>query len=449
MTTLPSVTRHYPKVKGLVRRTKADLSPEFLEARTLATPSLREMMQAKPAHPSLVSTAHGAFSKLLLTIPAYAVEAPGPGEENPLAIAYQDLLQKLPAQVELIVLTHEAVQDQVDSWLKTAKLDTKALVVGAPDDVNFSVWAEDGYVVIGDQESGKSYFVEPYTFPRYGDALIADFVANASDLRDTQAPLYFQGGNVLVGDDFFMIGADYPAKSLAYINQVILPKPNEAPADAVRRLYGEYLDPSRKLIYVGSTIPVPAEKRESFTQNGERWHEDKYVGNSKGTTQPLFHIDMFLTLAGRNAEGKYQILVGDPRMAAKILGWPVQRHSIPEVFDNIARGFSRIGFEVIRNPLPLVYVDDPESRVRTWYFATSNNALVEIAAEGAKTVWLPTYGHGNWSTLEATDRCNREIWEGLGFEVKMLVDYHPFAEELGSVHCIKKYLKREVIAATT
>ncbi len=443
MTTLPQVTRHYPKVKGLVRRTRGDLSSEYLEARTLATPFLRDMMEAKPAHPRLVSTAHGAFARLLLTIPAYAVDPPAPGEANPLATAYQDLLQKLPATVALIVLTHEAVQGQVNAWLKSAGLDARALAVAAPDDVNFSVWAEDGYVVIGDQESGRTYFVEPYSFPRYGDALIADFVANASDLRDTQAPLYFQGGNVLIGDDFFMIGADYPAKSLAYINKVILPKPNEAPADTVRRLYGEYLDSARKLIYVGSTIPVPAETCESFTQNGERWQEYKSVGNDKGTTQPLFHIDMFLTLAGRNPQGKYQILVGDPRLAAQLLGWPLQPHSMAQVFDNIARGLSRLGFEVIRNPLPLVYVDDPESKERIWYFATSNNALVEITAGGAKTVWLPTYGHGNWSALEATDRRNCEIWEGLGFAVKTLVDYHPFAAELGSVHCIKKYLQRD------
>jgi hypothetical protein len=34
---------------------------------------------------------------------------------------------------------------------------------------------------------------------------------------DTQAPLYFLGGNLLIGDDFFFIGSDYPAESLKYI----------------------------------------------------------------------------------------------------------------------------------------------------------------------------------------------------------------------------------------
>jgi len=41
-----------------------------------------------------------------------------------------------------------------------------------------------------------------------------------------------------------------------------------------------------------------------------------------------------------------------------------------------------------------------------------------------------------------TDRRNAEIWEGLGYEVVGLADFHPFASNLGAAHCIKKYLAR-------
>jgi len=152
---------------------------------------------------------------------------------------------------------------------------------------------------------------------------------------------------------------------------------------------------------------------------------------------------MFLTLAGRTQQGNYQILVGDPRMAAEILNVPLWPHSMAEVYDNIASGLQKLGFDVIRNPLPLVYVDDPSEKTRYWYFATANNALVQIPQSGGqKIVWLPTYGYGEWQSLAATDQKNKEIWEGLGFEVRMLGDFHPFAENLGAVHCIKKYLGR-------
>ena len=163
--------------------------------------------------------------------------------------------------------------------------------------------------------------------------------------------------------------------------------------------------------------------------------------NREGTVQPIFHIDMFITLAGRNSEGKYQLVVCDPRLAAALVEQPDGILTSPDAFDEIAETLSRLGFEIIRNPLPLVYVDDPEMRVRKWYFASYNNALVELKADGAKMIWLPTYGHGNWQELEKTDQENKRIWEELGFNVILLEDFHPFAENAGSAHCIKKYLR--------
>ncbi|HEU4425494.1 MAG TPA: hypothetical protein VFR67_23410, partial [Pilimelia sp.] len=287
-------------------------------------------------------------------------------------------------------------------------------------------------------DGGTTWLVEPFSFPRYGDSLVADFVANADPhLERTQAPLYFQGGNILVGDDFFLIGADYPANTLRYVGNVLLPGPQERPADLVRRLYGEYLDPCRRLGYVGSTLPVPEQRTRRFTLDGQEWTEVLYAGNQPGTTQPIFHIDMFVTLAGRGPDGRYRILVGDPRAAAELLDRDLPAHAMAHVFDDVAAGLDRQGFDVVRNPLPLVYVDDPDRRERLWYFATGNNALV-----GGGIVYLPTYGHGAWAELTVTDHANAQIWTELGLQVTYLADFHPFAENLGAVHCIKKYLAR-------
>jgi hypothetical protein len=424
--------RHYPRIAGLIPRTATDVTDAALRVRAHAFPFTTAALAPKPERPRLVSSADGPFTQLLFTIPRYAVES------APLAGAYTQLLSVLPPDLAPVVLTHAGVEQTVRGWVAGFPA---AEVIAAPDHLYFSVWAEDGYAVCRDDVTGGTFFVEPFSFPRYADGLIADFVANATGLSNSQAPLYFQGGNILIGGDFFMIGADYPARSLEYVGSVLSPDPGETRPQLIRRLYGEYLDATRTLHYVGSTIPVPNETQRAITVNGQPWTEVLYFGNREGTVQPLFHIDMFLTLAGRGGSGKDRVLVGDPRMAADILGEPVQGHAMPEVFDNIARGLSRQGFEVIRNPLPLVYLDDVERRERVWYFATSNNALVAAVAGGG-TVWLPTYGHGAWSELSATDEQNTRLWQGLGFTVRHLADFHPFAENLGAVHCIKKYLKR-------
>lgn len=82
------------------------------------------------------------------------------------------------------------------------------------------------------------------------------------------------------------------------------------------------------------------------------------------------------------------------------------------------------------------------SKVRHWYFASSNNAIVEIDGQG-RTVWLPTYGHGCWRDLEVTDRLNEGLWQELGFETRMLRNFHPFAMNLGAVHCMIQCLRRD------
>ncbi len=443
----PLRPRHYDKTPELVIRTAGDLTPTEMEGRALHGP-FTELAEPKPQRPRLVSTAEGALRRVLLTIPEYAVRS------RPLADRYLELFRLLPADTALVVLTHDPVAATVEAWLADAGRSGSE-VISAPDHLYFSVWAEDGYAIVtdtggevgsdregdGGSDGDRTFFVEPYSFPRYGDSLIADFVSNATSIPKSQAPLYFQGGNILIADDFYLLGADYPANSLRYIGSVLLPRPGESPEALIRRLYGEYLDVEREVVYVGSTIPVPTQREQRIEVNGQPWREFVHAGNEAGTAQPIFHIDMFISLAGRGDDGRYRVLVGDPRMAAELLGERVAPHAMAEVFDNIARGLERRGLAVTRNPLPLVYVDDPGERLRSWYFATANNALVEIRGDG-RQVFLPTYAYGDWEVLDVVDRRNAEIWSDLGFEPRMLGDYHPFAENLGAVHCIKKYLAR-------
>jgi hypothetical protein len=417
--------RHFTMPPELVRRDTGDMSEESRQVRARASAILADLLPARPVRPRLVASAGGTVTRMMLTVPAYAVDSP------PLAAAYRDLLAKLPVQTSYLVLAHESVADTVRGW--SDRLD----VVAAPEHLHFSVWAEDGYAAVVD--SGTTYLVEPFSFPRYGDSLAADLLANADPaLERTQAPLYFQGGNILIGDDFFLIGADYPANTLRYVGSVLMPEPGELPAELIRRLYGEYLDPQRRLSYVGSTLPVPEERTRRITIDGADWTEILYAGNRPGTMQPIFHIDMFISLAGRGTDGRYRLLVGDPQAAADILGIPTPEHAMSQVFDDIATGLRRHGFNVLRNPLPLAYLDDLERKTRSWYFATANNVLV---SDGV--VYLPTYGHGAWPELAATDEANGQIWTELGFQVVYLADFHPFAVNLGAVHCIKKYLSRD------
>jgi hypothetical protein len=393
-----------------------------------------------PIKPRIVSSAHGALRHLLLCYPSYA------GGEDVYRDVFADLFRQLPSTVELTILAHPSVVADLQSMLDTARPGESATIVEAPDYLHFSVWAEDPYVVVDDvgSESGQTFLVEPFTFPRYGDAAIADLVAEATPVQSTQSPLYFQGGNILTGDDFILIGVDYLLETwdtfVRYTPVVDLPTSQSEILPFVTNLFRKSFDPDRELLFAATRLQVPARREEPFTMNGEKWTQVLYAGT--GTHQPVFHIDMFITLTGRSPSGRYRVLVGSPTEAARILGEPALDHAMGPIFDDVARQLVAQDFEVIRNPLPLTYVDDPDSRRRTWYFATSNNCLVQVDDRSGNHVWLPTYGHGPWADLRATDEANKQAWEQLGFTVHQLADFHVFAQSLGSVHCIKKYLAR-------
>jgi hypothetical protein len=421
---------------------------------------LATLRPPQPQQPKLVSSGEGSIKSMLLTIPAGNTD----GE---FAAIYEALLQTLPAGVKFVCLVNTASRSAVEAWLQTYGRATSADVVEAPDHVGFSLWAQDAYAV-STTSANETFFVEPLSFLRYADAVISDYITTATTLRNFQTPLYFQGGNILIGDDFWLIGVDYPTKTLQYVENAILPNPGETPEQLVRRLFSDYLDVQRTLHYVGSTVPVPSEDIVLAKEGGRYFVDLVYQGNHEGTAQPLFHIDMFLTPAGRGPSGRYRLLVGDPSLGPAAPSPSATGYNMQRVYDAIAKSLET-RFEILRNPLPLTFhsekipvsalnqPQDPdlyaiyeeltnaglsEVDLRSWYFATANNALVQNDPADRR-VWLPTYGHGaTYTYLQASDKVNRQLWESLGYRVTELPSFHRLARGLGAVHCIQKYLAR-------
>ncbi|NJM70264.1 MAG: hypothetical protein HC862_08545 [Scytonema sp. RU_4_4] len=428
-----------PLPASLARRNKPELNFVKLAASQTATRELQaRILKPGPREPRIVSSAHGQMKHILLTYPAYA------NGEYSYKQVYEDLIRQLPATTQFTILSHPSVIGDLQAVLDLANACDRSTIVEAPEHLNFLVWAEDPYIVVQDVsiKPATVFLVEPYSFRRASDAAIAELVAEATHIQSIQSPLYFQGGNVLIGDDFVLIGADYPENTKNLIQQsgnIIVPEDTDTDT-FVKHLYEKTFDSNRQILYVGTELPVPQETQRQISVDTEIWTEVIYAGT--GTKQPIFHIDMLISLAGRDVNGKYRLLVGSPAYADQILGRPPVEHAIAEIFDDIANNLQNAGFDVIRNPLPITYVDYPEDKLRLWYFATANNSLVQIDENHGNHVWLPTYGHGDWADLASIDAENKRIWEELGFVVHQLTDFHPFAQNLGSVHCIKKYLER-------
>lgn len=420
----------------------------------IETYEVRSAPDAFPTKPRLVSTAHGPLRRLLLW---YGRSSAGQFQYHEI---YRDLFRLLPQTTELVIAVHPSVRQDLEALLASERPGPLTTLVETPAWLSFTVWAEDAFVVVEDLDAKPpvTYLLEPNEFPRAGDLVLADLVAQGTDLQASQVPLIFQGGNVLIGDDFVFIGRDYLDESVDRIAdqgsvETFPDQGTRVEQEAfVKQLFADTLDATRSFHFLGST---PSERPPDAIvkdEDGAFWIDRVSAG--RGSAQPIFHIDMFITLLGQGSDGRYRVLVGDPRLADDRLKWPHVDHDLHGEFDEIANSLAELGFDVHRNPLPYTFAVDRNPRevqtsdgktvkvegTRNWYHATTNNCLVQI--DGDKhDVWVPTYGHG-MPPLAATDDANRVVFEGFDFTVHQLGDFNPFALRLGALHCIKKYLAR-------
>ena len=422
--------------------------------------------------PELVSSCDGSIDRILFCLPSWSAT------ESDLSSAYQSVVSALRVGTRFIVVHHESIRSSIEPWFAGAgHAPANVEFIPVANYVSLTDWAEDAYVSLRDAKDGSHYLMEPWEFKRAGDALIADVVEGATDIKASQAPLVFQGGNCLIGDTFWLLGKDYFADTLHLLQDDRPPIKVPAGGDPeafVRKLFGKYVDARRKLIVIGANKPIPIGEFRG-THEGADYFLD-IAGNGAGTFQPIFHIDMFLTLLGVNSAGKFQVMVGSPALADARLG-TTSPFGLNDVYDGIAGALQAAGFAVIRNPLvhrPRIggsftledlkqlasergkealaaavkelssggAVDDTVVRVRDWYHITWNNCLVENSGAVGRHVYLPSFGHGDNLDLKVLDDEMAALWTKLGFTVHLLGDFSPFAARQGVVHCIKKYIAR-------
>jgi hypothetical protein len=393
-------------------------------------------MTEPPTRPSLLSDAYGRLRRVLLSMPWWIVRYRHQGEFAPIAVAFEGLLSRLPAYTEVVVAARKESEHGLRAWLGALPGERPLRIVTVPDDLTLTCWAQDACLVVR-TDGGRARLIAPADFGRQDDARVLARVAADLGLPHPTSPLAFQGGNVLVADDFWLIGED----SISETVEEGLAQDRPSAIKAFRT----WLDAGRTLHVIGTDLPLGAQESRSMDvpegAPGDAWTEIVRRGSLEGSRQPIFDLDTFVSLAGRGADGRHRILVGDPRMAAELMGAPLPDHAHAESFDDIARQCAALGFHVIRNPLPLVFHDDAPARVRLWYFASSNNVLTEIDGE-ARNVWIPTYGSDARPALRRTDQRNLEIWRDLGFTTVALPGFDALARDLGAARCLCKSLER-------
>jgi hypothetical protein len=338
----------------------------------------------------------------------------------------ETLLRAAASIPRLSIVTHESRVAKVQTLLRGVGRRTGACIVSAPDEAALWGWAQDRIVICRD-DAARLLVVHGSSRESQDTAWFA--AAALPTARCVASTVRLEGGNVLADGNTCFVGADAVEDNVDFVGR-----------------FGTEIESRRAIVSIAGASPLQRRgpMRFGFEPGDLRWRQatDRSLSRT-GTRQPVFHLDMFLTLAGRGGDGRLRVLVGDPAAASTMIGLPLPGGFPQAAFDEVAVALGRRGFDVIRNPLPFVYFDDPDARMRDWFFASANNCWVEQVEQGPSRVWLPQYGAGAWPELCATDAANAEIWRGLGFEVVAVPDLLPLADQLGALNCVSKILERE------
>jgi hypothetical protein len=443
-------------VKGKQRSTKSENKTAFI-------------LDIPGTNPKITSSVYGKLKTIILFFPtngAYSI--------YPYFEFLKELITKLKGGGRRFLLISEAnalSRDQCNVLHVLAAKEKNQFhqITITYYSSDLAPWAQDSFLSITYEKDKKNhlYLIEPSNKSSNRNAAkeLVDNLEHAKisniKLKHSNSLVPFVGGNVLISERFTLIG----------INGTDKWKLKEHGED--------WLGKNIILLESKSTDLYNYWSECYTTKDG---YCNRYQGSTKG--QAIFHLDIFITLAGKNDQEQEILVVGEP-----VIGFFITDDMSSDVKDLIKQIITQtteainqtidtlhkelqylsIPFKIIRNPLPLTYYDEviKGKKTRYWCWATYNNCLIEyyytdkgLDPEMIKNVIMPSYGissdyssskcedtgqkHGSWTDLHIYDLQNQWLWEMLGYNVTLMrQDYNPFTRRQGSLNCLTNCIERE------
>lgn len=330
-------------------------------------------------------------------------------------------------------------------------------------------WAQDCFLSISYEVNGQrqTYLVEPSNESSNRN-VAQELVRNLEqstvpnlNIKHSDSLVPFVGGNVLIGENFILIGLNRTDKEIIE-------------AQGANWLGKNIILLESKSTHLHLFWPECRQTSDGYCNRYE----------ASAAKQALFHLDLFITLAGKNATGQEVLVIGQP-----VIGFPLNdkmpkdvkelvkdvimqtTKAIEETILSLRQELYALGtpFIIVRNPLPLTYYDELKNgqATRYWCWASYNNCLVEhyynkntLSNPIIKNIIMPSYGissnyshkactqtgkpYGSWTDLHQYDLHNQWIWEDLGFSVTLMrQDYNPFIRRQGSLNCLTNCIERD------
>jgi len=336
------------------------------------------------------------------------------------------LLQRFPASIWFALVTHSRAAPAMRCWLDAHADLNRIRVIDVEDSLRFSVWVSDIFVFC--EENGRMVVYAPCQFPRAEDARLAERIARALGLPCLRSELFFQGGNLLVTRAGVLIGADD-------VSALAETRPGMPRAD-IARLYAKTLGQGTTVLELGATDRIYGERGRA---HGSRagWTSRIYPGTPQNGSQPIFHIDLCVTLLGGR-----RVAVGDPVLAGELCQATRADPGVAEGLNAFAATLARAGFDVVRVPLAFLQAEDPVNHSLASFPALSQNVIADF---GTRRVFVPSAADlAPFEGLASLDAVHLALWEENGFSPVLLDDLKPVFHRLGGPRCLVKTVPESV-----
>jgi hypothetical protein len=290
-----------------------------------------------------------------------------------------------------------------------------------------SGFAQDPLLAM-ESAAGSTVLLEPIQQENPENHRLAEYLAAYGGFLVQPSDLRIEGGNILVGDDYALVGQNVITTNLPL--GAFMAGQEGAAAWVESRL--------RQLLGVRFLLPVGLD--QPLDLGG-------FHSTGKAMLQPFYHLDLFATLAGKTKEGKELVFLGkintDHVEDLKEEDLPFLGRinaSLEGIATRLKNARSiRPGphFEVVRLEMGGRIQAAPDG-TRAFLPFSYNNAHVECF-DGVKRIYLP-----HFPKLEALEIAARSTLKRHGFDTPVFIDggFRALATLHGSLRCLTNVLGR-------
>jgi hypothetical protein len=380
-----------------------------------------------------LSSVYGKIEQLLLSIEGDYQDV----DPARLESFYSELFKAFADRVSFVVMGHfgAEVEQTLRESLEREGLDPDLIQIHTPlADAGelelrrqHGAFVQDPFVVM-ETTNGDTLLLEPYRGQLKENAFLAEQFADSTGYAILPTRYLLEGGNILVGDDFALIGRNLLERNRRKFFPLLEEKEAEKliTRDLKRALGMRYI------FWVGDEQPIT--------------HPMKALAGEE-LMQPFYHLDLFLTLGGKSKTGDEIVLVGeidmasfDPKptktQAAALAKLDGSLKAIKAQLQAYSNEFT--GPRFLIEEIPMSGKISGEGADMKFVPYAYNNAQVEWY-HGVSRIYLPKFP--NRDRLETQ---LRETLLRLGFSRVTFVAYdmEQFAQRKGGLHCLTKVLRR-------